>query len=93
MTSGLMQITMLLVYFSSNAWNTMLEITGVMVLPAYLTSSLFLVKFSLSKKYPKQAAIKARIAMITSLLGSLYSLWLIYAGGCNIYLWSLSYLL
>lgn len=81
MTSGLMQITMLLVYFSSNAWNTMLEITGVMVLPAYLTSSLFLVKFSLSKKYPKQAAIKARIAMITGLLGSLYSLWLIYSGG------------
>lgn len=80
-TSGLMQITMLLVYFSSNAWHTMLEITSVMVLPAYLTSSLFLVKLSLSKKYPKQAPIKARVAIFTGILGTLYSLWLIYAGG------------
>ena len=80
-TSGLMQITMLLVYFSSNAWQTMLEITGVMVLPAYLTSALFLVKLSLGKKYPTGAPIKARVAIFTGLLGSLYSLWLIYAGG------------
>lgn len=80
-TSGLMQITMLLVYFSSNAWHTMLEITGVMVLPAYLTSAIFLVKLSLSKKYPTRAPIKARVALFTGLLGALYSLWLIYAGG------------
>jgi arginine:ornithine antiporter/lysine permease len=32
-TSILMQLAMLLVYFSNNAWNTMLSITGVMVLP------------------------------------------------------------
>lgn len=80
-TSGLMQITMLLVYFSSNAWHTMLEITGVMVLPAYLTSAIFLVKLSLSKKYPTRAPIKARVALFTGLLGALYSLWLIYAAG------------
>ena len=33
-TSALMQLAILMVYFSNNAWNTMLSITGVMVLPA-----------------------------------------------------------
>ena len=37
-TSGAMQLFLLLVYFSSNAWNTMLSITSVMVLPAYFAS-------------------------------------------------------
>ncbi|AGE75307.1 putative amino acid permease [Chlamydia psittaci Mat116] len=48
-TSALMQVAMLLVYFSTNAWNTMLSITGVMVLPAYFASAAFLVKFSKDK--------------------------------------------
>ncbi|MFR0876403.1 MAG: amino acid permease, partial [Bilophila wadsworthia] len=34
-TSALMQLALLLVYFSNNAWNMMLSITAVMVLPAY----------------------------------------------------------
>ena len=41
-TSAAMQIFLLLVYFSNNAWNTMLSITSVMVLPAYLTSCAYL---------------------------------------------------
>ncbi|AAF73708.1 arginine/ornithine antiporter protein [Chlamydia pneumoniae TW-183] len=80
-TSSVMQLAMLLVYFSSNAWNTMLSITGVMVLPAYLASAAFLFKLSKSKTYPKKGSIKAPLAMITGILGVVYSLWLIYAGG------------
>lgn len=80
-TSAIMQLTLFLVYFSSNAWNTMLSITGVMVLPAYLTSAAFLFKLAKSKEYPKKSPIKSSTAMITGLLGTLYSLWLIYAGG------------
>ncbi|ASD30819.1 amino acid permease [Chlamydia abortus] len=80
-TSALMQIAMLLVYFSTDAWNTMLSITGVMVLPAYFASAAFLVKFSKNKKYPNKGPIKAFTAKITGLLGAVYSIWLIYAGG------------
>ncbi|EPP37563.1 Arginine/agmatine antiporter [Chlamydia avium] len=82
-TSALMQIVMLLVYFSSNAWNTMLSITGVMVLPAYLASAAFLVKLSRDKTYPKQSSIKPRTAICTGIIGVLYSIWLIYAGGLD----------
>ncbi|ANH78823.1 amino acid permease [Candidatus Chlamydia sanziniae] len=80
-TSTLMQLVMFLVYFSSNAWNTMLSITGVMILPAYLASTAFLFKFSKSKNYPKKSPVKPFLAMGTGLLGAIYSLWLIYAGG------------
>ena len=37
-TSIAMQLCLLLVYFSTNAWNTMLSMTDVMVLPAYFAS-------------------------------------------------------
>ncbi len=43
-TSIMMQLFILLVYFSNNAWNTMLSITGVMVLPAYFMSCAYLWK-------------------------------------------------
>lgn len=79
-TSVLMQITMLLVYFSTNAWNTMLSITGVMVLPAYLASAAFLLKLSCDKKYPKTGTSAGKAAF-TGFLGVVYSIWLIYAGG------------
>ncbi|ANG65810.1 amino acid permease [Chlamydia gallinacea] len=82
-TSALMQIVMLLVYFSADAWNTMLSITGVMVLPAYLSSAAFLVKFSRNKDYPKKSPIKSRAAMFTGMIGVLYSIWLLYAGGLD----------
>lgn len=82
-TSAIMQVVMILVYFSSDAWKTMLNITGVMVLPAYLTSAAFLVKFSRDKAYPKKSPIKPREAMGTGILGVLYSIWLIYAGGLD----------
>ena len=39
-TSLLMQISLGVVYFANNAWNTMLSVTSVMVLPAYLGCTL-----------------------------------------------------
>lgn len=87
-TSALMQITMLFVYFSTNAWNTMLSITGVMVLPAYLASAAFLFQFSKNKKYPNKGPVKSYIAKYTGFFAVIYSLWLIYAGGLNYLLMS-----
>ena len=80
-TSGLMQIFMLLVYFSNNAWNTMLSITGVMVLPAYLSSCAYLWKICEDHEYPKNSFIKRSSALFSSIIGSIYALWLIYAAG------------
>lgn len=83
-TSILMQLAMALVYFSNNAWNTMLSITGVMVLPAYFTSCLYLWKICTDHEYHEQKDTPKRSeALITGILGSLYALWLIYAAGLS----------
>ncbi len=81
-TSAAMQIFLLLVYFSNNAWNTMLSITSVMVLPAYLTSCTYLWKMCSDGEYPSQnLPIKRSTALVTGVLGSIFALWLIYAAG------------
>lgn len=82
-TSGLMQLAMLLVYFSSNAWNTMLSITGVMVLPAYFMSCFYLWKLCADHEFPKTSGISRSSALITGSIGALYALWLIYAAGLS----------
>ena len=81
-TSAVMQIVMFVVYFSNNAWNTMLSITGVMVLPAYLTSCAYLWKLCEDGEYPKITTGRAA-ALFTSIMGSIYACWLIYAAGLS----------
>ncbi len=82
-TSGLMQIFMLLVYFSNDAWNTMLSITSVMVLPAYFMSALYLWKLCEDHEYPVNFYIRRSMALISAIVGAFYALWLIYAAGLN----------
>lgn len=82
-TSLAMQLFLLLVYFSNNAWNTMLSITSVMVLPAYFASCAYLWKICEDGEYPTTIYFKRSTALITSIIGSVYALWLIYAAGLN----------
>ncbi len=82
-TSALMQLFILMVYFSNNAWNTMLSITGVMVLPAYFSSCAYLWKICEDGEYPSDVYIKRSTALFSGIIGSLYALWLIYAAGLN----------
>lgn len=46
-SSFVMQAAMLLVYFSNDAWNTMYNISALMVVPAYITTTLYMVKSAL----------------------------------------------
>ena len=82
-TSIAMQLFLLLVYFSNNAWNTMLSITSVMVLPAYFTSCAYLWKICEDGEYPNNIIFKRSGALITAIIGAIYALWLIYAAGLN----------
>lgn len=81
----LMQICMIIVYFANNAWNLALSITGVMVLPPYIGSTLYLWKVAASEKekYPENAVQKKWAAWITGCLGTIYGLWLVYAAGID----------
>ena len=81
-TSAAMQLFLLLVYFSNNAWNTMLSITGVMVLPAYFMSCAYLWRICEDGEF-SSTLIRRSTALITSICGAAYALWLIYAAGLN----------
>lgn len=80
-TSFVMQLAILMVYFSNNAWNTMLSITGVMVLPAYIASTMYLWKLTRNGEYEKAKKSGKKLAVMTGILGSVYGFWLIYAAG------------
>ena len=82
-TSLLMQLAMILVYFAGNAWNTMLSITGVMVLPAYFMSCLYLWKLCEDHQFPNNIGISRFSALMTGIIGTVYASWLIYAAGLS----------
>ncbi len=94
-SSILMQLAMLMVYFSNDAWNTMLSITGVMVLPPYLASTAYLWKISKNKtlfSQNKNIGTSLTKALISGVLGSIFAVWLIYAAGLEYLLMSVIFL-
>lgn len=80
-STAVMQAMMILVYFSNNAWNVMLSITGVMILPAYVGATGYLWKLMATGHYPTTAAIGKKTALVSSVLGTVYGFWLVYAAG------------
>ncbi|NDV14256.1 basic amino acid/polyamine antiporter [Crenobacter caeni] len=82
-SSFIMQAAMLLVYFSNNAWNTMLSITTVMVLPSYLAATLFLVKMARDGEFVKYAGSSKNLtqALASGVIGTIFGLFILYAGG------------
>lgn len=73
------QLALLVAYFSSDAWMFMINIAGMMILPVYLISAMYLVKLSGNKEEFAFAKGKKRKAFIIASLGVIYALWLIYA--------------
>ena len=83
-SSIIMQIIMFVVYFANNAWNLMLSITGVMVLPCYIICCAFLWKIAATNdNYPKDIFATRINAEITGVLGTVYGFWLVYAAGVH----------
>lgn len=82
-SSLIMQLAMIVVYFASNAWNTMLSITSVMILPPYLACTLYLWKICAMKQYPADMPVRFHFAFFCGVAGSLFALWMIYSAGLN----------
>ncbi|MFV0626563.1 MAG: basic amino acid/polyamine antiporter [Alphaproteobacteria bacterium] len=82
-SSIIMQIILILIYFAHNAWNTMYSITTVMVLPAYFSTTLFLFKLCKNNEYSKYAKDGKKAALFSGIIGSLFCLFMLYAGGLN----------
>jgi arginine:ornithine antiporter/lysine permease len=80
-SSVVMQATLFVVLFAHNAWLWLVDITGVMVLPPYFASTLYLAVYSSNKAYVETHSESRTYAFVTGLLGCIYSLWMLYAAG------------
>lgn len=80
-SSLVMQAALLLVYFSENAWNTMYNISTLMVVPAYLASALYMVKLCLTGEYAvhNKSHKGQSFALFGAVIGSLFCLFILYA--------------
>ncbi|HUM09058.1 MAG TPA: basic amino acid/polyamine antiporter [Acidocella sp.] len=80
-SSIVMQVTLFVVLFAHNAWLWLISITGVMVLPPYFASTLFLAVYANNKSYVATHGESKTNAFVTGILGSIYALWMLYAAG------------
>jgi arginine:ornithine antiporter/lysine permease len=87
-SSIVMQITMFVVLFAHDAWIWLISITGVTSLPPYVTSTAFLLLYASKPGYQASASETRSITIWTGFLGTLYSLWLLYAAGLEFVLMS-----
>lgn len=78
-SSAIMQAAMLLVYFSNNAWTTMYNICALMVIPAYITTTLYMAKICLTGEYNKYSNKGRTMALISGVVGALFCVLIIYA--------------
>lgn len=82
-SSAVMQAAMALVYFSSNAWNTMYNISALMVVPAYIATALYMVKLCLTHEYDRYAHKGRGFALLSGILGALFCVLIFYASNIN----------
>lgn len=80
-SSVIMQGAMLLVYFAHDAWQTMLSISSLVMLPAYLTTTLYLFKLCKTDEYRQYAKKGFIAATFSGIIGFIFCLFMFYAGG------------
>ena len=77
MSTVAMQLAMLVVLFNKNAWIFLVDITGLMIIPPYIISTLFLLKEIHFGKLKELKPSKKRIGFISGLVACLFALWLL----------------
>lgn len=78
-SSLVMQTVILLVYFSKDAWLTLLGISAICVLPAYFASAAYLLKVCLTGEYNQRQATGRTLAMASGIIGAGFCLFMVYA--------------
>ncbi len=88
-SSVVMQSFLILVLMADDVYMTALAITGMMVLPAYLSGGMYLWKVTYHpdeiRSHEPSRLLRYRI---TGVLCTLYCLWMIYAGGLGLFLFT-----
>jgi arginine:ornithine antiporter/lysine permease len=81
-TTIVVQAALVLSLFTGSAWNVLITITGIMCVPCYLISTLFLCKVA-RKDYPGNIFAGKWYALATGATGAVFMVWLLYAAGLN----------
>jgi len=81
MSSIVMQLAMFVVLFAHDAWIWLISIAGVTVLPPYLASTVYLWLYASRPGYKGSASETRGMGIWTGILGTVYSVWLLYAAG------------
>ena len=76
MSTIAMQFAMFIVLYSTNAWLTLVDITGLMILPPYTASTLFLLKEVRNGNLKDIGSGKIRMAFISGLVACIFTVWL-----------------
>jgi arginine:ornithine antiporter/lysine permease len=76
-----MQALMFVVLFANDAWTWLISVCGVMILPPYLASTLFLCQVALGRRFKDNPGEGRKASLLTGIVGSLYAVWLLYAAG------------
>lgn len=88
MSTLVMQATMFVVLYAHNAWLFLVDVTGVMILPAYLASTAYLWKFGVQHPNAGNGSEGRKAMIATGILGSIYAVWMLYAAGLEFILLS-----
>lgn len=82
LTSACITLLLFMAYLHEAGYNTMIQLSTAMVLIPYALLTAFVLKLALIEKHPK--------LIMVGIAGTVYSLWLIYAGGLFYLLLSMS---
>ena len=77
MSTVAMQLAMFIVLYSNNAWLFLVDITGLMILPPYIASTMFLLKEVKNGNLKNLGAGKIKMAFLSGLTAFVFTVWLL----------------
>ncbi|QSX04761.1 amino acid permease [Sedimentibacter sp. zth1] len=81
LTNSIVQIFLIITYFSSSTYQVFYSISTSMILIPYLLSAMYYFKISLNRNKLKKDYGTTFSSKIIGLIGTIYGIWLIYASG------------
>ena len=78
-SSAMMTLVLILVYFAHKAWLTLLAISAITVLPAYFASSLYLARICVNGEYQRRQPAGRTIALMSGAIGVIFCGFMVYA--------------
>lgn len=87
-TAGFIQVFLFLIIRARNIYVLSVDIAGILILPTYILTGMFLVKSGLKKHIYSDKLIARQLATATGTTALLYCLWVIYAGNIHLLLLS-----